>query len=118
MYAWSELNLFLIVLLFVYDRHEEKVAKQLKTHAAAVNDALLGAVAKRPVAANIESAGSENNNNTLTADEDQDSSAIFDDQTQFVLSKKKREYLEQKIEDRSGQFDYQADPTAYKKARK
>ena len=79
----------------------------MKTHAAGVNDALLGALAMKPATANTESAGSENNNNnTLTADEDLDSSAIFDDSAQYVLSKKKREYLEQKIEDRSGQFDY------------
>lgn len=60
------------------------------------------------------------NNNTLTADDDVDSSNIFDETAQgaFLLSKKKREYLEQKIEDRSGQFDYEADPIAYKKARK
>ena len=35
-----------------------------------------------------------------------------------TLSKKKKQYIEQKIEDKTGVFSYQDDPNQYKKARK
>ena len=35
-----------------------------------------------------------------------------------MLTKKKKQYLEQAIVDRSGAYDYAADPSNYKKARK
>lgn len=34
------------------------------------------------------------------------------------FSKKKQQYMEQKIQDRSGVFNFEEDPQAYKKARK
>ena len=40
------------------------------------------------------------------------------EQTANLLSKKKQQYLEQAIVDRSGAYDYAQDPAQYKKARK
>ena len=40
------------------------------------------------------------------------------DMTSIKLTKKKKEYLEKAIEDKSGVFNYNDDPNAYKKARK
>ena len=34
------------------------------------------------------------------------------------LSKKKQQYMEQNIRDKSGEYNYDADPVTYKKARK
>jgi len=38
--------------------------------------------------------------------------------TSIKLTKKKKEYLEKAIEDKSGVFNYNENPNAYKKARK
>lgn len=62
---------------------------------------------------------------TLTAEEgEQDGSGGENDNSNsdpsFIggYSKKKQQYIDQRIEDRSGVFDFEADPAAYKKARK
>ena len=63
-----------------------------------------------------------------TDEESNDESLTNDDHTSFEqtsggtilagLSKKKRQYLTQAIEDRSGAYNYAKDPDTYKKARK
>lgn len=90
--------------------HEEKLTKMLGglNHANNNNSSL---------AADEES--EENRQvleNSLTAEDEQSDS---DDNTrQIGLTKKKQQYLEQAIVDRGGAYKYDADPQAYKKARK
>ena len=47
-----------------------------------------------------------------------DQSVSFEGSSCLPLTKKKQQYLEQAIIDRSGQYDYAEDPGTYKKARK
>ncbi len=63
---------------------------------------------------------SEVDNNTLTAEEENTTSFehTVGGSTITGLSKKKKEYLEQAIVDRSGAYEYADDPSNYKKARK
>ena len=58
--------------------------------------------------------------NTKSVSVDDDNTTSFEQTVggTVSLSKKKREYLEQAITDRSGAYNYAEDPTNYKKARK
>ena len=51
-------------------------------------------------------------------EEHEENSMVQSDMTSIKLTKKKKEYLEKAIEDKSGVFNYNEDPNAYKKARK
>ena len=59
--------------------------------------------------------------NNLTAEYEQTESCFEQTAGGTILtgrSKKKQQYLEQEIVDRSGAYNYAEDPTSYKKARK
>jgi len=60
----------------------------------------------------------ESENNTLTEEDNMTSFECTMGGTDLGLSKKKRQYLEQEIIDRSGAYNYAEDPSTYKKARK
>jgi len=51
-------------------------------------------------------------------EEEEDDNSNSDPSFIGGFSKKKQQYLTQKIEDRSGTYNYQTDPSQYKKARK
>ena len=63
----------------------------------------------------IDSSYRRDNNNTNS---ENDQSVSFENSSALTLTKKKQQYLEQGIIDRSGAYDYAADPSTYKKARK
>jgi len=70
---------------------------------------------------NSENQGALVSDNTFTSGPDQPGSSNEQTEGGTILaniSKKKKQYLEQQIIDRSGNYDYAEDPTQYKKARK
>jgi len=96
--------------------HEERVTKKLGMGATPTDNGF-----KEPQSAKAQSRTDEESasvkESSMTA-EDQTTSFDQTINGTFNLSKKKLQYLEQGIIDRSGAYDYAQDPDNYKKARK
>ena len=90
-------------------RHEEKVTKKLDSEIVRTTDGGESET-QNHVSDNTFTSGPDN---VGSSNEQTEGGALLAN-----ISKKKKQYLEQQIVDRSGNYDYREDPNQYKKARK